>query len=186
MSVYSLHYHSGLTMSLQEEAKDIVQAVSEIKTLTSSLKLVRENVDSYYSRWFETVSKMCNVAGTIPPMPKICGRQCHRASIPASNTSEYSREELSHFQYWTIFFLSLTSGLVHIKNAFQGLYLVPSVLVTEDLATVSSVVMKVGELYAVALPNVSSLSSPIHNRYTKRKSKEKDHGSNLLQPSPQH
>ena len=34
----------------------------------------------------------------------------------------------------------------------------PSVLVTEDLATVSIVVMKVGELYAVELPNVSSLS----------------------------
>ena len=28
----------------------------------------------------------------------------------------------------------------------------------KDLATVSSVVMKVGELYAVDLPNVSSLS----------------------------
>ena len=46
----------GVTTSLQEEAKDIVQAVSEIKT--SSLKQVRENVDSYHSRWFETVSEM--------------------------------------------------------------------------------------------------------------------------------
>ncbi len=33
----------GLTVSLQEEAKDIVQAVSEIQSLTSSLKEVREN-----------------------------------------------------------------------------------------------------------------------------------------------
>ena len=33
-----LQYLKGLTTSLQEEAKDIVQAVSEIKTLTSSLK----------------------------------------------------------------------------------------------------------------------------------------------------
>ena len=42
-------------MSLQEDAKDIVQAVSDIKTLTSSLKQVRENVDSFHSRWFESL-----------------------------------------------------------------------------------------------------------------------------------
>ena len=63
---------------------------------------------------------------------------------------------------------------------FQGLYLVSSVLVTENLATVSSVVMKVAELYAVDLPYVSSLSGEIHNWYIKWKSEEKDHGSNSL------
>ena len=77
-----LQYLWGLTTSLQEEAKDIVQAVSEIKTLTSSLKQVRENVDSYHSRWFETVS---------PSMYRICGRQHHRASIP----SEYFRRTIT-------------------------------------------------------------------------------------------
>ena len=144
-----LQYHRGLTRSLQEEAKDIDQAVSEIKTLTSSLKQVRENVDSYQSRWFETVSKVCNEAGITPSMPRICGRQRHRASIPTSNSSEYIRRTI------TVPILDhLLSKLdkrfsSHQKTAFQGLYLVPSVLVTEDYATVSSVVMKVGELYAV-------------------------------------
>ena len=81
-------YLRSLTTSLQEEAKDIVQAVSEIKTLTSSIKQVRENVDSYHSRWFETVSKMCNEVGTTPSMPRTCGLQRHRASIPAANPSD--------------------------------------------------------------------------------------------------
>ena len=40
-----LQYLRGLTTSLQEEAKDIVQAVSEINTLTASLKEIREQVD---------------------------------------------------------------------------------------------------------------------------------------------
>ena len=83
-----LQHLRGLTTSLQEAAKDIVHAVSDIKTWTSSLKQVRENVDSYHSRWFETVSKMCNEVGTTPSMPRICGRQRHRVSIPASNPSE--------------------------------------------------------------------------------------------------
>ena len=66
-----LYYPRDLTMSLQEQAKDIVQAVSEIKTLKASLKQVRKNVDSYHSRWFETVSKMCNEVGTTPSMPRM-------------------------------------------------------------------------------------------------------------------
>ena len=90
-----LQYLRGLTTSLQEEAKDIVQAVSEIKTLTSSLKQVRESVDSYHSRWFETISEMCSEVGTTPSVPRICGRQCHRASTPASNPSEYYRRTIT-------------------------------------------------------------------------------------------
>ena len=42
-----LQYLRGLILSLQEGTKDIIQAVFEIKTLTSTLKQVRENVDSY-------------------------------------------------------------------------------------------------------------------------------------------
>ena len=113
-------------------------------------------------------------------MPRICGCQRHRASMPALNPSEYFRRTtivpiLDH----------LLSELdkrfsSHQKAAFQGLYLVPSVLVTEDLATVSSVEMEVGELYAVDLPNMFSLSGEIHNWYTKWKSEKKDLGSNSL------
>ena len=143
--------------------------------MTSSLKQVRESVDSYHSRWFETISEMCS-EGT-PSMPRICG---HRASTPASNPSEYYRRTI------TVPILDhLLAELArrfssHQKIALQGLYLVPAVLVTEDLSTVSSVVMKVGELYAVDLPNVSSLSSEIHNWYTKWKSEEKYNGVNAL------
>ena len=114
-----LQYLRALTMNLQEEAKDIVQAVSEIKTLTSSLKQVRENVDSYHSRRFETVSKMCNEVGTTPSVPRICGCQRHRASIPASNPSEYFRRT------FTVPILdNLLSGLdkrfsSHKKNCFS-------------------------------------------------------------------
>ena len=175
-----LHYLRGLTISLQEEAKNIVQAASEIKTLTSSLKQVRESIDSYHNRWFETISEMCSEVGTAPSIPRICGLQRHRANTPASNPSEYYRRTgtvpilyhlLAELARW---FSS------HQKTALQGLYLVPAVLVTEELSTVSGVVMKVGALYAVDLPNASSLSSEIHNWYTKWKSEEKYNGVNAL------
>ena len=115
-----LQYFRGLTTSLQEEAKDIVQAVSEIKTLTSSLKQVRENVDSYHSRWFETVSKMCNEWEL--------HHQCPGYVVVSVTEQAYQHplslntlEEPSLFQFWTILFLSLRMFSSHQKTAFQGL-----------------------------------------------------------------
>jgi hypothetical protein len=194
-----IKYLRGLTTSLQEEAKDIVQAVSEINTLTSSLKQVRENVDSYHDKWFDTILEMCSEVGTTPSVPRICGRQRHRASTPAANPSRTIPllsplpSSLSLFLLpLFLSFLTLSPILDHLlteldrrfrthqKTAFQGLYLVPSVLVTEDFATVSSVVMKVGEQYAIDLPNMSSLSSELHNWHTKWKTEEKNNGVSSL------
>ncbi len=153
--------------------------MSEIKTLTLSLKEVRENVDSYHSKWFETISAMCSEVGTVPAMPRICSRQRHRASTPAINPSEYYKRTITipivdHLLELDRRFTS------HQKTALQGQYLVPSVLVTEDLSTVERASIKVGDLYAVDLPDVSSLSAEIHTWYIKWKSEEKEHGLSAL------
>ena len=148
-----LHYFLGLTRSLQQEAKDIPQAVSEVEVLTLSLKKVRENVDSHHSEWFMTVTDMCSTVGTTPSIPRICGRQRHRPNTLASTPSEYFR---------TITVLILDHLLAELNRRFnshqitalQGLYLVPSVLVTKDLPSVSKMIMETGEFYAVDLPNV--------------------------------
>ena len=137
-----LHYFLGLTRSLQQEAKDIVQAVSEVDTLTSSLKNLREN---HHNEWFETVSEMCSSVRTTPSMPRTCGRQRHRTNIPASTPSEYFKRTiivpiLDHF------LVELdTRFSSHHQTAIQGIYLVPSVLVTKDLQTVSKAVVEAGE-----------------------------------------
>ena len=175
-----LQYLKGLTISLQEEAKDIVQAVSEIKTLTSTLKEVRTAVDSYHGKWFETISAICSDVGTVPSMPRICPRQQHRASTPASNPSEYYRRTIT-VPILDHLLAELDRRFTsHQKTALQGHYLVPSVLVKEDFQTVSSVVMKVGELYAVDLPDLSSLNAELENWHTKWESEEKEYGFNAL------
>ena len=90
-----LHFFLGLTRSLQQEAKDIVHAVSEVETLTLSLKKVRKNVDIHHNEWFETVSEMCSEVGTTPLIPRTCGRQHHRTNTPASTPSEYFRRTIT-------------------------------------------------------------------------------------------
>ena len=54
-----LKYLRVLTCNLQSEAKDIVDAVKEVNSLTSTLQNVREHVDSHHSTWFTEIEKMC-------------------------------------------------------------------------------------------------------------------------------
>ena len=99
-----------------------------------------------------------------------------RASIPASNPSEYFRR--------TIIVSSLDHLLSELDKAFSShkkKLIFKVYTLYHQCWQVSSEVMKVGELYAVDLTNVSSLSGEIHNWYTKWKSEEKDHGKFILE-----
>ena len=70
----SLDYLLGCTKSSQAEAKDIVEAVTEVDNLKDVLSNVCENVDIYHGQWFGEVEKMC---------------QCHRLNVPAQDPSEF-------------------------------------------------------------------------------------------------
>ena len=54
-----LQHLLGLTHSLQAEAKDIVQAVSEIDSVKATLQDVRNNVEEHHGRWFTKVEELC-------------------------------------------------------------------------------------------------------------------------------
>ena len=99
-----LKYLRSFTMSLQEDAKDTVQAVSEVTTLTPSLKLVRENVDSYHSRWFETISKMCNKEGLYHHYSGYvvvsATEQAYQHVIPLNSIEELSQFNFGPSSFW--------------------------------------------------------------------------------------
>ena len=87
----SLNYLLALTRSLQSEAKDIVQAVSEVSNLKTVLQDLRDNVDKYYDEWFSEIEQMCIAIGTEPSLPRLCTRQTHRSNVPAQTPKEYYR-----------------------------------------------------------------------------------------------
>ncbi|XP_011404810.1 PREDICTED: 52 kDa repressor of the inhibitor of the protein kinase-like [Amphimedon queenslandica] len=64
-----IQYLYSLTTSLQMEAKDIVHAMAEVNSLTSSLEQVRSNIDTYHSQWLNAISDMCDSVGTTPSVP---------------------------------------------------------------------------------------------------------------------
>ena len=64
-----LGYLLALTRSLQAEAKDIIQAVSEVNTVKAALREVRENIEVHHSEWFGKVEQACAGVGIQPSLP---------------------------------------------------------------------------------------------------------------------
>ena len=65
----SLKYLPALTRSLQAEAKNIVQSVSEINRVKTALQDVRGIVENYHSKWFADVEVMCDSVNIEPCLP---------------------------------------------------------------------------------------------------------------------
>ena len=176
----SLSYLMALTKSLQSEAKDIVEAVSEIGNLTSVLQDLRDNVDRYHEEWFAEVEQMCTALGTEPSLPRLCARQTHCSNVPSQTPTEYYRRTI------TIPLLDhMLSEMdrrfsTHQQTAVTGLYLVPSVLVSKALVEVKSTLSKLGDMYSNDLPYPSSLQSEIHTWYLKWNQEKQDHGEQSL------
>lgn len=175
-----LHHLLGLTCSLQAEAKDIVQAVSEINNVKATLQDVRNNVDEHHGRWFAEVEELCAHVNTEPFLPRLCGRQRHRPNVPAQSPSEYFRRTISIPVLDHLLLEMETRFDKHQQTAVQGLYLVPSLLVSKTLEEVSPKIQELGDLYKDDLPFHSSLSSEFHCWYMKWRDQEKEHGSASL------
>ena len=124
-----LKYLQALTSSLHAEAKDIVTAVNEIDTVTTTLQSVRDNIGTHHSQWFPTVEKMCADVGTEPSSPRRFGRQIHHSNVPADTPSEYYYHSISIPMLDHLLSEIKTHFTTHQKTAVLGLCIIPSVMV---------------------------------------------------------
>lgn len=121
------------------------------------------------SEWFTVVEQMCDKVSVVPFLPRLCARQRNRFNTPAQNPSEYYRRVIS---------IPLLDDLIselescfssHKQTALQGLYLVPTALVTKSFKEVETKIRQLGEMFLSDLPLVSSLESKPYCWYLKWK-----------------
>lgn len=179
----SLSYLMALTKSLQSEAKDIVEAVTEICNLKAVLQDLRDNVEDYHDQWFSKVEQMCTLIGTEPSLPRVCARQTHRSNVPSQTPKEYYRRTIT---------IPLLDHMLteidrrfstHQQTAVTGLYLIPSILVNKTLVEVTSKITELGEMYDSDLPSPSSLQSEVHTWYLRWRKEKQEHGEQALPTS---
>ena len=179
-----LKYLQALTSNLQAEAQDIVSAVAEIENVTTTIQNVRDQVQTHHSEWFLIVEKMCTDVGTVPSLPRRCGRQIHRDNIPADTPSEYFCRTIS---------IPLLDHLLsemnsrfgnHQRTALLGLYLVPSIMVSLSPGDCSSKLSQLVDLYKTDLPSAECVQSELHCWQTKWQKHLNEHGQPSLPSSP--
>ena len=126
------------------------------------------------------MEELCATVNTEPSLPRLCGRQRHRPNVPAQSPSEYFRRTISIPVLDNLLSEMETRFDKHQQTAVQGLYLIPSLLVSKALEEVSPKIQELGDLYKDDLPFHSSLSSEFHCWYMKWRGQEKKHGSASL------
>ena len=132
ITIFCLKYLQALTSNLQAESKDIVTAVGEVDNVIATLQNARYNIDTYHSRWFATVEKMCTSVGTECFVPRRCSCQIHRSNIPAFSPSQFYCRLLS-IPLLDLLLSEIRSRFGrHQQIALLGRSILPSVMVTQS------------------------------------------------------
>lgn len=180
----TLGYLRGITISLQAESKDIVQAVSEVDEVIEALQSARDNVDELHTGWFNEVEQMCREVGVEPQMPRRCGRQQHRANIPAENPSDFFKRVITIPLLDHLLQEMKTRFATHQMIVLNGLCLVPAVLVQLPLADLKEKLNSLVELYKTDLPSPGSIFSEFHAWQVKWKKQLDMNGPTSLPKTP--
>ena len=87
----------GLTVKLQMQAIDVLFAYTQVKSVISAFKQMRDNATQCFSKIFEETAKLArNLHGADFTLkrPRLNARQVHRDNIQTSSAEEYFRISL--------------------------------------------------------------------------------------------
>jgi hypothetical protein len=81
----------AVTVKLQGRCTDILQAYDLVWDVALDFHLMRMNVDEEFAMIFEEIERRAEEVGVEITVPRVVGRQSHRANTPSSNPQEYFR-----------------------------------------------------------------------------------------------
>lgn len=148
----SLH---GLTIKLQKQSKDILQAYEQVSDVHLELELMTKNCVEEFHAWFEEITEFATLLDVPVTMPRIYARQVHRSNIPADSPEAfYRRNIMIPFLDHILSEMRHRFGEIH-HTKIKLLGLIPSIVVDYDAASIDYV----GELYREDLPSLQMLST---------------------------
>ncbi|XP_071958098.1 52 kDa repressor of the inhibitor of the protein kinase-like [Antedon mediterranea] len=94
--LYVLEIVKPLATKLQKRSLDIFHATNLISDAESTLQLLRDNIESEFSRWFVEAEKLADKVGAnvVKPRSVATMRQQHRSNHPGDTVEDYYRAVL--------------------------------------------------------------------------------------------
>ena len=173
LTVYQYLSHlAGITVKLQKQALDILEAHQQIAEISRVYTLERQNVDSGFAKIFEHACRITNKVGSTVAMPRIALRQQHRSNAPAISPCEYFQRNVAIplLDHIIMFIDQQFSG--SFITAVKLLGLVPSILCSSKPIDLGACVNQ----YSSDLPSLELFEMEIHrwkNRYLPKQYKER-------------
>ena len=84
-----------MTTKLQKRDIDIIEAYSMIDSTKRKIKDLRSNIEEEHKEWFKEAEEVASQVGVDINMPRIAGRQQHRANASDTNVIDYYRDNYS-------------------------------------------------------------------------------------------
>ena len=182
-----LNYVLALARSLQAEAKDIVEAVTEVDNVKDVLTNVHENVDTFHGQWFVEVEKTCDSIGMQSSLPRLCGHQSHRFNVLLKiRLNNYRRSVTIPVLDHLLSEIHVKSRFsIHQKTALLGLYLIPSIAITKKFEEIVEKLSPLEKMYESDFKD-STFQNELHQWYLKWEKEKNLHGVYALPVSLPH
>ena len=139
-----------------------MEAILGIDVLCSTLQSVRDDEDTHHRRWIHETKKMCENIGVELCIPRLCGRQQHRDSVPAGTPHEYYKRNLTIPLLDHVLVEMKSRFSIHHQNATCGLGFIPATMVLMEQAEVLQKLTSVVNLYKADLSYPESVWSKLH------------------------
>lgn len=83
----ALEFIRPIAVKLQKKDQDIVAASNMIDETIANIKDLRENIESEFCDWFSDVKRIVEAVGSEISVPRIAGKQIHRANATANGAT---------------------------------------------------------------------------------------------------
>jgi hypothetical protein len=158
-----LRYLKPLTVKLQKKAKDIVQAYSEIRDVTTCISTIRQDIDTVFTPWFEEVKGIAQTLSTEVTVPRQAARQTHRDNHPATNPEQFFKTSVA-IPFLDHLMSELKDRFKNADIARDGLSLVPATFAhnQNQLGQVPRGLVCLTDLWEADLPDSTCVAAEYH------------------------
>ena len=129
-----------LSIQLQKRDSDIYKAYTQVSSVKSDVKAIREQIEVHFNRWYEASVELGKDVDVEPALPRIANRQRHRDNVPAATPVQYFQRSLC-IPLMDHLIAQMDTYFSEIQmNVSKLMCLVPEVLVSSSDATIDAAI----------------------------------------------
>ena len=140
---------------------DVVSAYNQIIFVKTTLQCARDDIDTMHSWLYGSALEIRVKVAVDESLPRISGRQHHRANVPYSDPSEYYKRVLT-IPALDHLISEFVERFHHDSASSQIMLLLPSTIAESEEVLTSTAISDLIQMYKDYLPAPGSIDTELH------------------------